>query len=147
MIMASPNFSMDELTHSDIATRLEIDNTPSEAAENNLKILAAGLETVRAELDDCPINISSGYRCLELNRLLKSKDSSPHILGLAADFSANKYGTIIEVMNQLASSSIEFDKLILEFGRWIHISFPKKGETPRYRIYEIDKKGCRLYQH
>ena len=36
MIMASPNFSMDELTHSDTAARHGIDNTPNENEKDNL---------------------------------------------------------------------------------------------------------------
>ena len=141
----TPHFTLHELTHSDTATRLDIDNTPTKAAKNNLKILAEGLEEVRSTLKGTPITISSGYRCLELNRLLKSKDTSAHVLGLAADFSCNRYASVKEVMEVLSSSSVEFDTLILEFNLWIHIAFPKKGEAPRYRIYEIDKKGIRLY--
>ena len=38
--MASPNFSMDELTHSDIAARHDIDNTPNENEKDNLYKLA-----------------------------------------------------------------------------------------------------------
>ena len=141
----TPHFTLHELTHSDTATRLDIDNTPTKAAKNNLKILAEGLEEVRSTLNGTPITISSGYRCLELNRLLKSKDTSAHVLGLAADFSCNRYASVKEVMEVLSSSSVEFDTLILEFNSWIHIAFPKKGAAPSYRIYEIDKKGIRLY--
>ena len=141
----TPHFTLHELTHSDTATRLDIDNTPTKAAKNNLKILAEGLEEVRSTLNGTPITISSGYRCLELNRLLKSKDTSAHVLGLAADFSCNRYASVKEVMEVLSSSSVEFDTLLLEFNSWIHIAFPKKGAAPSYRIYEIDKKGIRLY--
>ena len=114
MTWASPHFTLAELTHSNTATRLDIDNTPLAEEIANLKILAEGLEQVRTKLDSSPILISSGFRCLELNRALKSKDTSYHILGLAADFTST-YGNVHEVMRTLADSSIQFDQLIIEF--------------------------------
>ena len=74
MIMASPNFSMDELTHSDTAARHGIDNTPNEDEKDNLYKLAMELENVRKLLNNKPIYVSSGYRCLALNELLGSKE-------------------------------------------------------------------------
>ena len=93
-----------------------------------------------------PIFISSGFRCLELNRALKSKDTSYHVLGLAADFTCPSFGNIHEVMRELANSSIQFDQLILEFGQWIHIAFPKQGEKPRRQMMRIGKSGVLLYE-
>ena len=112
----------------------------------NLEILCEGLEQVRTKLDSMPILISSGFRCLELNRTLKSKDTSYHTLGLAADFICPKFGNVHEVMRALAGSSIQFDQLILEFGRWIHIAFPKKGEKPRRQMMRIGKSGVLIYE-
>ena len=141
----SPHFTLAELSHSNTATRLDIDNTPLAEEIANLEILAEGLEQVRTKLDSRPILISSGFRCLELNRALKSKDTSYHILGLAADFTST-YGNVQEIMRRLADSSIQFDQLILEFGRWIHIAFPKQGEKPRRQMMRIGKSGVLLYE-
>ena len=47
MTWASPHFTLAELTHSNTATRLDIDNTPLAEEIANLKILAEGLEQVR----------------------------------------------------------------------------------------------------
>ena len=109
----SPHFTLAELSHSNTATRLDIDNTPLAEEIANLEILCEGLEQVRTKLDSRPILISSGFRCLELNRALKSKDTSYHTLGLAADFTCPSFGNIHEVMRALADSSIQFDQLIL----------------------------------
>lgn len=142
----SPHFTLAELSHSNTATRLDIDNTPLAEEIANLEILSQGLEQVRTKLDSRPILISSGFRCLELNRALKSKDTSYHTLGLAADFTCPSFGNIHEVMRALADSSIQFDQLILEFGRWIHIAFPKQEEKPRKQMMRIGKSGVLLYE-
>ena len=142
----SPHFTLAELSHSNTATRLDIDNTPLAEEIANLEILAEGLEQVRTKLDSRPILISSGFRCLELNRALKSKDTSYHTVGLAADFTCPSFNNVHEVMRALADSSIQFDQLILEFGRWIHIAFPKQGEKPRRQMMRIGKSGVLLYE-
>ena len=145
MIMASPNFSMDELTHSDTAERHGIDNTPNDNEKENLYKLAMEMEDVRELLNNKPIFISSGYRCLALNKLLGSKKTSSHIKGLAADFTCRQYGTPNEIVFALINSSIPYDQVILEFNRWVHISFCEDQETPRRQALIINKQGTMLY--
>ena len=142
----SPHFTLAELSHSNTATRLDIDNTPLAEEIANLEILAEGLEQVRTKLESRPILISSGFRCLELNRALKSKDTSYHTVGLAADFICPSFGNVHEVMRTLADSSIQFQQLILEYGQWIHTAFPKQGEKPRRQMMRIGKSGVLLYE-
>ena len=142
----TPHFSLDELIFSNTAIRLDIDNIPTPEALANLEILANGLEAVRAKLYSNPIKISSGYRCLKLNRALKSRDTSYHVKGLAADFTCPRFGTVPEVMRALADSSIEFDQLILEFDSWIHIGFAEAGAKPRRQMMIIDKSGVKVYK-
>lgn len=142
----TPHFSLDELIFSNTAIRLDIDNIPTPEALANLEILANGLEAVRAKLYSNPIKVSSGYRCLKLNRALKSRDTSYHVKGLAADFTCPRFGTVPEVMRALADSSIEFDQLILEFNSWIHIGFAEAGAKPRRQMMVIDKSGVKVYK-
>jgi len=142
----TPHFSLDELIFSNTAIRLDIDNIPTPEALANLEILANGLEAVRAKLYSNPIKVSSGYRCLKLNRALKSRDTSYHVKGLAADFTCPRFGTVPEVMRALADSSIEFDQLILEFDSWIHIGFAEAGAKPRRQMMVIDKSGVKVYK-
>ena len=123
MIMASPNFSMDELTHSDTAARHGIDNTPNDNQKENLYKLAMEMEDVRELLNNKPIFISSGYRCLALNELLGSKATSSHTKGLAADFTCRQFGTPNEIVFAIINSDIDYDQLILEYDQWVHISF------------------------
>ena len=142
----SKHFTLKELTRSQTASRHGIDNTPNEEQIENLKTLTKGLELVRTKLDNNPINISSGFRCQDLNSRLGSKRTSRHTLGLAADFTCDRYDDVNGVFTVLADSSIEFDQLILEYDSWIHISFPKEGEKPRKQIFIIDKQGVRAYE-
>jgi len=145
MIMASPNFSMNELTHSDTAERHGIDNTPNDNEKENLYKLAMEMEDVRELLNNKPIFISSGYRCLALNELLGSKKTSAHTKGLAADFTCRQFGTPNEIVFALINSSIPYDQVILEFDRWVHISFCEDQETPRRQALIINKEGTMLY--
>ena len=137
----SEHFTLNEFTRSQTASRYGIANTPNEEQIENLKTLAKGLEDVRTKLNGNPINISSGFRCEALNDRLGSKRTSRHILGLAADFTCDRYGDVDDVFSVLADSSIEFDQLILEYDAWIHISFPKEGDKALRQVLIIDKNG------
>ena len=147
MIMASPNFSMDELTHSDTAERHGIDNTPNDNEKENLYKLAMEMEDVRELLNNKPIFVSSGYRCLALNELLGSKKTSAHTKGLAADFTCRQFGTPNEIVFALINSDISYDQVILEFDRWVHISFCEDQETPRRQALVINKEGAMIYSN
>ena len=132
----SEHFSLDELTHSDVAIRLGIDNTPGQLARDNLVLLARGLESVRAALGGVPILISSGFRCEALNRAIGGSATSAHMQGLAADFTAPAFGTPREIAEHLAglAASLCFDQLIEEGGRWVHIGFAAYACTPRQQV-------------
>ena len=145
MIMASPNFSMDELTHSDTAARHGIDNTPNEDEKDNLYKLAMELENVRKLLNNKPIYVSSGYRCLELNTLLGSKPTSAHIRGLAVDFTCEKFGSPHDIVDTIFKSDILYDQIILEFDKWVHLAFPENGKSARKKALIINKEGTMIY--
>ncbi len=127
------NFSLEQLTYSETAARERIDNTPAPDIVDNLRRLAEGLEQVRA-LTGFPLEISSGYRCRELNGLIGGAAASQHTLGLAADFTCAEFGPPADIIKAIRSSGIEFDQCILEYAKWVHISFSK---TPRGRVLSI----------
>ena len=145
MIMASPNFSMDELTHSDTAARHGIDNTPNEDEKDNLYKLAMELENVRKLLNNKPIYVSSGYRCLALNELLGSKPTSANIWGLAVDFTCEKFGSPHDIVDAIFRSDILYDQIILEFDKWVHLAFPENGKSARKKALIINKEGTMIY--
>ena len=139
------HFTLKELTASDIAARHGIDNTPtSPLILKNLKTLAEGLEHVREVLGR-PVIVNSGYRSTMVNTLVGSKPTSQHTKGLAADFICPAFGTPKEIVTQIVSSDIEYDQVILEFDRWVHISFCEEGYKPRKQALIIDGKGTRNF--
>lgn len=139
------HFTLEELTASDIADRHGIDNTPtSPLILTNLKTLAEGLEHVRKLLGK-PILVNSGYRSVMVNSLLGSKPSSQHTKGLAADIICPSFGTPKEIIKKIVSSDINYDQVILEFERWIHISFCEESFKPRKQALVIDNKGTRNF--
>ena len=117
----SKNFKLNEFTASQTATRKGIDNTPAAPIIERLRMLANTLEQVRALLGNNSIRISSGYRCLALNRAIGSGDTFAHVQGYAVDFTCPSFGTPKEVANKIAESDIKFDQIIYE-GTWIHLS-------------------------
>ena len=123
------HFNLNEFTASQTATRHGINNTPSQVATERLRMLATTLEQVRSLLDNNSIRISSGYRCLALNRAIGSNDTSAHVLGYAVDFTCPAFGTPKEVANKIAESPIKFDQLIYEGGNggWIHLSIDPRN--------------------
>jgi len=145
MTRLTPHFTLEEFTFSQTAARKGIDNTPHEGILDNLCILANGMENVRSLLN-APIYVSSGYRCPELNDLLGSKRTSQHTQGLACDFTSNAYGSPQIIFADIITSDIPFDQLILEFDRWIHISFVEDGGTPRKQALIINGEGAMIYQ-
>lgn len=126
----SKNFTLQEFTKSQTAQRLGIDNTPSAAEVERLKLLAQNvLQPVRNHFG--PVIITSGYRCFKLNRAIGSKESSDHVKGFAADFEVIGASNL-EVAKWI-EKNLQFKQLILEFfdhndphSGWVHCSFDER---------------------
>ena len=140
----SPHFSLEELTQSDTAVRLGIDNTPTVEIIDNLTFLAKELEYVRDVLN-APMLISSGYRSYVLNDHLGSKRTSSHCKGLAVDFISPSFGNPHSVVEAIVLANINYDQVLLEYDRWCHLSF--HPENPRNQALIIDKKGTRPFEN
>lgn len=140
----SPNFTLEELTHSDLAVRKGIDNSPGMLASSNLTRLANLLEQVRKCLGK-PIIINSAFRCKALNDAVGSKNTSQHLQGCAADIRVSGISPD-DIVKAIIQSDIQFDQLIREFDSWVHISVTNRAEdTPRNQVLIIDSKGTRPY--
>lgn len=135
------HFTLEELTHSQTAARLGLDNEPPPAVVDALTRTAHGLEMVRVLLQ-APILVSSGYRSPLVNRAVGGAANSQHILGEAADFTAPGFGPPEMIVRAIMRSTrpIPYDQLIVEFGRWVHISFSR---SPRHQALVIDHAGTR----
>jgi hypothetical protein len=137
----STHFTAEELTASQWAARAGILNDPGPVELDNLKRLAAMLELVRYALG-CPVLISSGYRCPEVNRHVGGASTSMHLQGLAADFTAPGFGTPYQVARHLECvPSIQFDQLIHEFGSWVHLGLAVTGAKVRRQSLSIFTPG------
>lgn len=139
--MLSEHFTLDELILSQTAARLGLDNMPDANCLVNLRRLAATLEVVRAALGGAPILVSSGYRSPIVNRAVGGSVNSAHTKGLAVDFTAPSFGTVIATASAVASSAVDFDQIIFEFGRWVHLGLAEVGASARRELLSIGVAG------
>jgi zinc D-Ala-D-Ala carboxypeptidase len=123
------------LIHSDTAKARGIDNHPPPELIENLRMLARGLDSVRRLLGH-PLEISSGYRSPALNAAVGGTPGSQHTLGLAADFICPRFGEPMTVAHAIVTSEVGFDQCILEFGRWVHLSFSHEPRRRALTIYD-----------
>lgn len=138
-IRVSPNFTLAELTVTDHRKFLAEQATPSPQVRTNLLRLAVDvLEPFRALVG--PLRVNSGYRCVALNTAIGGAQASYHVDGLAADLFPTVSG-LVEAYEKLAASDILFDKVILEFGRWIHVQAPHHGRPARRQLLMIFTPG------
>lgn len=138
----SPNFTLEELTHTD---HRSFDNTPNDAELANLVRLADFLEQVKAALGGKPVMINSAFRCKQVNDAVGSKDSSHHRIGCAADIRVPGL-TPDQVVRTIIASGLGYQQVIREFDRWTHISIPaNEGDTPKLSKLIIDSQGTRAF--
>jgi len=141
----TPHFTLDEMIHSQTATRHDIDNHPSADHLVNLVYTCQGLEAIRALFGHHPIQVSSGYRSPKLNRRIGGSSRSAHMSGLAADFTIPGY-TVDQVVKGIARSKIVYHQVIDEFGRWIHLSIhPFNQGHERIDLLARRKNGKTIY--
>jgi hypothetical protein len=122
MSKLSENFTLEEFTFSQTAVRYGVDNDPPPDIVSNLVKVAHGMERVRVICGSRPVRISSGFRAPELNALVGGSKTSSHSSGEACDFTVAGL-TPRQVADMIAGSGMQFDQLILEFDRWVHIGF------------------------
>ena len=142
MTILTKNFTLEELTTTE---HRELSNEPNQTERTNLVRLAIFLEQVKELLGGKPIMVNSAFRSKAVNDAVKSKDSSQHRVGCAADLRVPGM-TPDEVVKAVIASDLPFDQVIREFDRWTHISIPNSPElTPRKQALIIDKQGTRPY--
>lgn len=125
------HFSLEEFTHSSAAIALGIENTPTPEHMQNLQDLAERMEGVRALFNKL-IEITSAYRNPEVNAAVGGVPTSAHAVGHAADFHVHGMEDL-DAAKVIRDSGLEFDQLIYEKNRCVHISFDPRlrGEVKR----------------
>ncbi len=126
----SEHFTLEELSFSEAAARLGLDNTPGPIIITNLGLMAAVMERIRTLLGDRPIVVHSGYRSPQVNQAVGGAAMSAHCHGLACDMVCPAFGTPVEVALAILKSDIEYDQLILEYG-WVHVGLGQEGLLSR----------------
>jgi hypothetical protein len=124
----SANFTLKELTKSDTATRLGLDNTPDEATIENLKLLCQEvLQPIREHFGKS-VTVNSGFRSPESNAAVGGSKTSDHCLGRAADIEID--GVPNPELAQCIMDNLDYTQLILEFytqgqpnSGWVHVSY------------------------
>jgi len=135
----SEHFSLAEATFSETATRLGINNQPSDAQLKNMKIAAQGMEQIRKLLGK-PIVVTSWLRLPEVNVAVGGSRVSSHMDGWAIDFGCPSYGTPYDVAKALKDSDLQVDQCIHEFGRWVHVSFAPEMRNQFLTIFKPENK-------
>jgi zinc D-Ala-D-Ala carboxypeptidase len=147
----SKNLSLVEVTRSDSAKRFGISNMPTPEHIENFKKLAENIFQPIRDHFGKPIHISSGYRSLALNKVIKGSSlTSQHCSGEAIDIDMD--GTDItnaQIFNYI-KDNLNFDQLIWEFGNnvnpdWVHVSYESTGKQRKQILRAVKPDGKTSY--
>ena len=141
----SKNFTLAEMTNSQTAKRLGIDNQPSpEQLEALVELCGKVLQPIRDKFG--PVRVTSGLRAPALNKAIGGSSSSQHCKGEASDIDfGNRNGEVFAWI----VDNLTFDQLIWEFGdeknpAWIHISY-KYGKNRKQILKAVKQNGRTKY--
>ena len=130
----SKNFTLEELTHTDI----ELPNFPNNKQRSHIQELCSSLlQPIRDKFGR--IHITSGFRSKAVNKGVGGKYYSQHTKGEAADIvplNANIDKVMAWIVNE---SGLQFGQCIIEKvgdKQWIHISLPRIGINQMALIYD-----------
>lgn len=147
----SEHLTLAEVTKSQTATRLGIDNDPDAHQLAALKAIAEHIfEPVRNHFG-VPIGISSGLRSKALNQAIGGSSRSQHCHGQALDIDADIYGGITNAdIFHYIKNHLDFDQLIWEFGddnnpAWVHVSFTDDDTNRGQTLRAIKENGKTKY--
>ncbi len=146
-IKITEHFNKEDLERSSTASSHNIDNSIPDNLYYKAERLCNEMENVRKFLgeqakEEVFIYVNSGYRCSELNALVKGQPTSQHMALEAMDFHCSKYSPE-EVWNLIKNSNLPYDQLILEHDTnsiWVHYSVSKENSQPRKMAFKLEKR-------
>lgn len=140
----SANFRWVEVLSSEVAARRGISNIPTDPKvfESLRRIVLDVAEPARKRLRR-GIRISSGYRDPDVNRLVGGASNSDHLRGEALDL-IPLGASLLRLLDALSEGP--FDKLIWEFGAWIHVSYYGDFPGSRLLLRARSKNGRTYYE-
>jgi hypothetical protein len=140
----SKHVTLKEFQASGLATLRNINNEMNESQIASAKLLCENVfEPLRLYINT-PIQISSGFRSLQVNKMIKGSSTSQHCKGEAMDLQIGAKGF------NFIKDKLEFDQLIWEFGNdenpsWVHVSYSSKN---RKQVLKATKKnGKTIYSN
>lgn len=128
-------FTLSELTKSSTAAKYHIDNTPTEDIVRNLQYGVDMVLDPLRRLYGKPIVITSGYRCLELNKRVGGVANSWHTQGNAADIHVASLTEATKIFSNLQKIP-SVDTALFEHsksGQWLHVQW-NMNKTPRHHF-------------
>jgi zinc D-Ala-D-Ala carboxypeptidase len=149
MVRLSKNFSLQEFTKSQTATRQGLDNTPND--EHLASATALFENVVQKVRDNFGVTvINSGYRGPALNTAVGGSSNSQHCKGEAVDIECP--GTGNYDVAKWIESNLDFDQLILEFytpgipdSGWVHVSYKTEGNR-KQSLTAMKEDGKTVYK-
>lgn len=142
----SKNFSYKEFESSNVAAINNIDNSiPDITTRNNIRELVTNILQPLRDALGVAINISSGYRCRELNEKVGGVESSQHRRGQAADTYSLKR-TPFEIAQKVEQMNLPYDQMIL-YDDFVHLSHdPAKQKQRKQLLYNKSYTGKKIYE-
>lgn len=140
----SRNFSYREFERSATADAHMICNVirTFEVRDAIYELVEEVLQPLRDEIGE-PIDISSGYRCPELNAFIpRSSPTSQHTKGEAADIKARNLSPL-ELARTIVRMGLPFDQLIL-YPTFVHVSHKLGGPQRGHILYNRSYRGDRI---
>lgn len=143
------NFSLHEMTKSETALRLGMDNTPSDAITANLRALCEKiLQPVRDHYGK-GVKVNSGYRAPEVNKAVGGSPTSDHCQGQAADIEIP--GIPNAELAKWIEANLPYTQLILEFytqgipdSGWVHVSYDPNN-LKKQSLTAVKQQGKTVY--
>jgi uncharacterized protein YcbK (DUF882 family) len=122
------NFSLHEMTKSDTALRLGLENEPNDQQLSALTTLCEKVLQPVRDYYGMGVKVNSALRTLPVNRAIGSSDNSHHVRGMAADIEIP--GVANADLAQYIVDNLDFTQVILEFytvgvpdSGWVHVSY------------------------
>ena len=143
------NFSLAEMTKSDTALRLDMDNTPGpEEIDNMTRLCECVLQPVRNHFGK-GVKVNSGFRHPNVNAKVGGSKTSDHCKGMAADIEIP--GVANADLAKWIVDNLEFRQVILEFytpgipdSGWVHVSY-NPSDNKKQVLTATKKEGKTVY--
>jgi uncharacterized protein YcbK (DUF882 family) len=143
------NFSLHEMTKSETALRMQMDNTPNEVEIDNLRVLCEKvLQPVRDHYGK-GVKVNSGFRAADVNAAVGGSRTSDHCKGQAADIEIP--GVPNAELAQWIANNLEYTQVILEFytqgipdSGWVHVSYDP-ANLKKQQLTAVKQNGKTVY--